>query len=105
MWRPTSPACRSNAWHRVPCRSSSRASSVWRLSPCSRRCRSSSSMQCGETIEMTAGSELVKQSACAVVDLLKSEEVTPLDLLEVLEARISEVDRQVNALPTLCFDR
>lgn len=54
---------------------------------------------------MTAGSELVKQSACAVVDLLKSEEVTPLDLLEALEARISEVDRQVNALPTLCFDR
>jgi amidase len=31
--------------------------------------------------------------------------VTPLDLLDVLEARIKAVDGQVNALPTLCFDR
>jgi amidase len=48
---------------------------------------------------------LVKATACAVVDKLRSGEVTPLDLLDVLEARIAEVDGKVNALPTLCFDR
>jgi len=35
---------------------------------------------------------------------LNSGEVTPLDLLDVLEQRIAEVDGKVNALPTLCFD-
>ncbi|WP_050420049.1 amidase [Bradyrhizobium tropiciagri] len=48
---------------------------------------------------------LVKETACAVVDKLKAGEVTPLDLLDVLEQRIAEVDGKVNALPTLCFDR
>jgi amidase len=49
--------------------------------------------------------ELVRESACAVVGKLSSGEVTPLDLLDVLERRISEVDGKVNALPTLAFDR
>src|SRR5438309_2008027 len=48
---------------------------------------------------------LVRATACAIVDKLKSGEVTPLDLLDVLEQRIAEVDGQVNAMPTLCFDR
>ncbi len=48
---------------------------------------------------------LVRETACAVVDKLNSGEVTPLDLLDVLEKRIAEVDGEVNALPTLCFDR
>ena len=48
---------------------------------------------------------LVRETACAVVDKLNSGEVTPLDLLDVLEKRIAEVDGKVNALPTLCFDR
>jgi amidase len=48
---------------------------------------------------------LVRETACAVVDKLKSGEVTPLDLLDILEKRIAEVDGKVNALPTLCFDR
>jgi amidase len=48
---------------------------------------------------------LVQATACAVVDKLRAGEVTPLDLLDVLERRIAEVDGQVNALPTLCFDR
>ncbi len=48
---------------------------------------------------------LVKATACAVIDKLRSGEVTPLDLLDVLEKRIAEVDGKVNALPTLCFDR
>jgi amidase len=48
---------------------------------------------------------LVRETACAIVDKLKRGEVTPLDLLDVLERRISEVDGKVNALPILCFDR
>jgi amidase len=52
-----------------------------------------------------ADQELVRATACAIVDKLNSGEVTPLDLLDVLEARIAEVDGKVNALPTLCFDR
>jgi amidase len=48
---------------------------------------------------------LVRATACAVVDKLNSGEVSPLELLDVLERRIAEVDGTVNALPTLCFDR
>jgi amidase len=48
---------------------------------------------------------LVRATACAIVDKLNSGEVTPLDLLDVLEKRIAQVDGKVNALPTLCFDR
>src|ERR1700739_178944 len=48
---------------------------------------------------------LVKETACGAVAKLKAGEVTPLDLLDVLEKRIAEVDGRVNALPTLCFDR
>jgi amidase len=48
---------------------------------------------------------LIGETACAVVDKLKSGAVTPLDLLDALEARIEAVDGKVNALPTLCFDR
>jgi amidase len=48
---------------------------------------------------------LIRETACAVVDKLNAGEVTPLDLLDVLEKRIAEVDGKVNALPTLCFDR
>ncbi|MEA2890314.1 MAG: amidase [Bradyrhizobium sp.] len=57
----------------------------------------------GET--QVADQGLVQATACAIVDKLNSGEVTPLDLLDVLEARIAEVDGKVNALPTLCFDR
>jgi amidase len=49
--------------------------------------------------------KLVQATACAIIEKLHSGEVTPLDLLDVLEQRIAEVDGQVNALPTLCFDR
>jgi amidase len=54
---------------------------------------------------MSSDQELVRATACAIVDQLNSGEVTPLDLLDVLEQRIAEVDGKVNALPTLCFDR
>lgn len=49
--------------------------------------------------------ELIRQTACDIVDKLKAGDVTPLDLLDVLERRIAEVDGKVNALPILCFDR
>lgn len=48
---------------------------------------------------------LVRETACAIVDKLAAGEVTPLDLLDVLEKRVAEVDGKVNALPILCFDR
>ncbi|HMH97642.1 MAG TPA: amidase family protein [Bradyrhizobium sp.] len=54
---------------------------------------------------MASDQGLVRATACAIVDKLNSGEITPLDLLDVLERRIADVDGQVNALPTLCFDR
>jgi amidase len=54
---------------------------------------------------MSSDQGLVRATACAIVDKLKTGDVTPLDLLDVLERRIAEVDGKVNALPTLCFDR
>ncbi len=50
-------------------------------------------------------SDLVSRSAVAVVDLLSRGEVSPLDCLDALESRISLVDKDVNALPTVDFDR
>ncbi len=54
---------------------------------------------------MTAASDLIAMTACDVVERLKRGEVSPLDCLDALESRIAAVDREVNALPTLCFDR
>ena len=50
-------------------------------------------------------SELYRSTATEIVAALKSGDVTPLDCLDALEMRISDVDSKVNALPTLCFDR
>jgi amidase len=54
---------------------------------------------------VAADRDLIRATACAVIDRLNAGEVTPLDLLDTLEARIGEVEGAVNALPTLCFDR
>jgi len=54
---------------------------------------------------MADADALIAMDACAVVDRLRRGEVTPHDLLDVLEKRIAAVDPVVNALPTLCFDR
>ncbi len=54
---------------------------------------------------MTADASLISRTATEIRDLLKTGDVSPLDLLDTLEARIAEVDQKVNALPTLCFDR
>lgn len=52
-----------------------------------------------------ADQSLIAKSATDILGLLDTGAVTPLDLLDALEARIAAVDGQVNALPTLCFDR
>ena len=49
--------------------------------------------------------DLIRLPARSVRDLLKDRQVSPLELLDALEHRISEVDGAVNALPTLCFER
>jgi amidase len=49
--------------------------------------------------------DLIRLTANEIVSLLRKGEITPLDCLGSLEKRISEVDKAVNALPTLCFDR
>ena len=54
---------------------------------------------------MSQHRDLIGLSAVALVERLRRGEVTPHDLLDALEARISTVDAKVNALPTLCFDR
>ena len=50
-------------------------------------------------------SALIDKTACEIVDLLKTDQVSPLELLDALEERIGEIDETVNALPTLCLDR
>lgn len=52
-----------------------------------------------------ADMELTRSSASRLVDRLRAEEISPLDLLDALEARIDAVDPEVNALPTRCFER
>ena len=54
---------------------------------------------------MANDQSLVKLAAHEIVDLLAIGAVTPIDLLDTLEARIAKVDPLVNALPSLCFDR
>lgn len=54
---------------------------------------------------MSADSPLIQKFATEVVQLLKAEEVSAHEVLEALEARVSKVNGQVNALPTVCFDR
>ncbi|MFW6076753.1 MAG: amidase [Hyphomicrobiales bacterium] len=49
--------------------------------------------------------DLLKLTACTVVERLRAGDLTPHDLLDALESRIAEVDGRVNALPTLCFER
>ena len=49
--------------------------------------------------------ELVKLTANDVVARLKSGEIAIQELLDALQDRISSVDKKVNALPTLCFER
>jgi len=49
--------------------------------------------------------DLIRLKANDIVTLLRREEITPFDCLDALESRIGQVNKAVNALPTLCFDR
>ena len=49
--------------------------------------------------------DLIRMTATEAVARLRKREISPLDLIDAAEARIAEVEPQVNALPTLCFDR
>ena len=49
--------------------------------------------------------ELIASSATKIVAMLQSGEIGIGDTLAALEARIAEVDGDINALPTLCFER
>ena len=49
--------------------------------------------------------DLITMTANEVVNLLKKNEVSPIELLSALEKRVNAIDKDVNALPTLCFSR
>ena len=49
--------------------------------------------------------DLIRLTATEAVALLRKREISPLDLIDASEARIAAVEPEVNALPTLCFDR
>jgi amidase len=51
------------------------------------------------------GDDLINWTATNVVAALKSKTITPLECLDALERRISDVNPKINALVTLCFDR
>ena len=49
--------------------------------------------------------ELYRLTAREAVACLKAGEISPLDLIDAAEARISAIDPKINALPTLCLER
>jgi amidase len=55
--------------------------------------------------EKEMADDVIRLSARDVVTRLERKELSPLDLIEALEARIEAVNGAVNALPTLCFER
>ena len=50
-------------------------------------------------------SDLFRVSARAAVDLLRTGEVSPLDMVDAAAARIEATDGALNALPTPCIER
>ena len=49
--------------------------------------------------------DLYQLKALEIIKLLKSKEISPLDCLSSLQKRISSVNKKVNGLVTLCFER
>ncbi|HIH2747059.1 TPA: amidase [Burkholderia lata] len=54
---------------------------------------------------MTIQLSLIDRSACEVVDMLRSEAISPHDLLDTLAAQMDRVEPHVNALPIVCWER
>jgi amidase len=48
---------------------------------------------------------LWSKDAIVIANLLRAREITPQEVLDAAEERVGAVNPQVNALPTLCFDR
>jgi len=55
--------------------------------------------------EVHMAHDLIRLSATEAIERLRRRDISPLDLIDAAEARIAEMEPQVNALPTLCFDR
>ena len=49
--------------------------------------------------------EILKMSACSLVDALENREVLQSEILKDLKIRHEKIDGVVNALPTTCFER
>lgn len=49
--------------------------------------------------------ELWRLSAREMIDLLRRGEVSPLEAIDIVEARVEETDGPVNAMVTRCYDR
>ena len=54
---------------------------------------------------MTTSDELIRMTACQVVELLKTKAVTPLEVVDASLARIEKVNPSINAMVALCADR
>lgn len=54
---------------------------------------------------MSGDTTLINETATSLKQLILKRSITPLDLLDALEARIAQVDPIVNAMPTVCFER
>ena len=52
-----------------------------------------------------AETDLYRLTAQEAVACLQAGEISPLDLIDAAEARISAIDPKINALPTLCLER
>ena len=48
--------------------------------------------------------ELLKHSACEIVNFIQKKEISPVDLVEICAHRIEEVEPHLNALPTLSIE-
>lgn len=48
---------------------------------------------------------LIAKDAVDIVEMLKKAEVSPLELIDAIEARTDQVNPAVNAIATSCFDR
>lgn len=52
-----------------------------------------------------SGPDLCKHSACDIVEMLQSKEVSPAELIQASAARISDTSPAINAMVTQCTDR
>ncbi len=49
--------------------------------------------------------ELIERTAYDIVSLLKERTISPVDVVNASIGRINEVEHNINALPTLCFEQ